>query len=216
MSRQTYRFVMIGVMAAAWLAAAVCVCAPIAKAAPPNDPVATSRFVQLAGSDLAAILSSDASNEEKHQRLRAFLDRVADVDALARFCLGRYWPEATPAQRQEFTRLFHDVLINSISGEGHQYEHETAAVTLAPAESRPDGMHVATTVERRGEAPFRVTWVVSYDSGSPKIVDVIAEGISMRVTQRSDYMSYLTRNHGDIGGLIEAVRRQLQDEPGKR
>ncbi len=28
-------------------------------------------------------------------------------------------------------------------------------------------------------------------SGSPKIVDVIAEGTSLRLTQRSDYASYL-------------------------
>jgi phospholipid transport system substrate-binding protein len=200
----------LGAIAAVWLTAG------IAIAAPPDDPAATSRFVQQAGSDLAAILSTDAPNDEKRQQLRAFLDRVADVDAVARFCLGRFWPEATPAQRQEFTRLFHDVLINSISGEGHQYQHGTATVTLAPAQPRPDGVHVPTTVVRQGEAPFRVTWVVSYDSGSPKIVDVIAEGISMRVTQRSDYASFLARNHGDIAALIEAIQRQLQNEQSQR
>jgi phospholipid transport system substrate-binding protein len=171
--------------------------------------------VQQAGSELAAIMNSAAPDDEKQKRLQAFIDRVADVDSVARFSLGRYWPLATEPQRAEFLRLFHVVLVNSVSGESHQYGHETAAITLAPAEPRPEGMHVATTVARGNAPPFHVTWVVGYDTGSPKIIDVIAEGISLRVTQRSDYVSFLQRNHGDIGALIEAVRHQLRLGPAQ-
>jgi phospholipid transport system substrate-binding protein len=224
MPQQTIRLAMIATtrrtglhaMAAAWLAAVVGLNAPMTKAALPDDPAATSSFVQQAGSELAAIMSAAASNEDKLQRLRAFIDRVADVDAVARFCLGRFWPQATPPQQGEFTRLFHDVLINSISGQSHDYEHKTTTVTVAQAEPRADGMHVATTVTIDAEAPFRVIWVVSYGTGSPKIIDVIAEGISMRVTQRSDYVSFLTRNRGDIDALIKAVRQQLREVPAPR
>jgi len=197
-------------IAAAWLAATVGLHAPTADAALPNDPATASSFVQQAGSELATIMSGNASNEDKLQRLRLFIDRVANVDAVARFCLGRFWPQATPLQQHEFTGLFHDVLINSISGQSHEYEHGTTKVSVAQAEPRTDGMHVATTVTIEGEAPFRVIWVVSYDTGSPKIIDVIAEGISMRVTQRSDYVSFLSRNRGDIDALLKAVRQQLK------
>jgi phospholipid transport system substrate-binding protein len=195
-------------IAAAWLAAGLCV--SIARAAAPDDPVAASRFVQQAGTELATIMNSAASDDEKQQRMQAFIDRVADVDSVARFSLGRYWPQATPAQRQEFTRLFHTVLVNSVSGESHQYEQQTSVATQAPAEARADGMHVTTTVARGGAPPFHVTWVVGYDTGSPKIIDVIAEGISLRVTQRSDYVSFLSRNGGNIDALIKAVRQQLR------
>ena len=46
------------------------------------------------------------------------------------------------------------------------------------------------------------------ESGGPKIIDVIAEGMSMRLTQRSDYASFLTRNNGNVGALILALQRQ--------
>ena len=200
-------------IAVAWLAASFCL--SIANAAPADDPVAASRFVQQAGTELATIMNSAASDADKQQRMQAFIDRVADVDAVARFSLGRYWPLATPAQRSEFTRLFHAVLVNSVSGQSHQYEHETSVGTLGPAEPRPDGMHVTTTVARGGAPPFHVTWVVGYDSGSPKIIDVIAEGISLRVTQRSDYVSFLSRNGGNIDALIKAVRETLQAQSEK-
>jgi phospholipid transport system substrate-binding protein len=58
--------------------------------------------------------------------------------------------------------------------------------------------------------------VVGFDTGSPKITDVIAEGISLRVTQRSDYVSFLQRNNGNIDALIDAVRRQLKLGPPPR
>src|ERR1700733_4276586 len=134
-----------------------------AHAAALNDPATSGEFVRQAGSELAAIMSSGAPDADKQQRMQAFIDRVADVDGVARFSLGRYWPQTTPAQRAEFIRLFHAVLVNSVSGQSHQYEHETADVAVSQAEQRADGTHVTTTVTR-GKAPaFHVTWVVGYE-----------------------------------------------------
>ena len=44
--------------------------------------------------------------------------------------------------------------------------------------------------------------------GQPRIVDVIAEGTSLRLTQRSDYASFLQRNGNNVAALISAMRRQ--------
>jgi phospholipid transport system substrate-binding protein len=40
---------------------------------------------------------------------------------------------------------------------------------------------------------------------------VIAEGTSMRLTQRDDYASFLARNNGDVEALIAALRRQAAE-----
>ena len=52
-------------------------------------------------------------------------------------------------------------------------------------------------------------WVIGNPSGNPKIVDVIAEGTSLRLTQRSDYASYLTHNNDNIDALISAMQHQV-------
>src|SRR5579862_2514520 len=90
--------------AVAWLAAGLClsIAGAGANAAPAADPVTTSRFVQQTGTELATIMNSAASDDQKQKQMEAFIDRVADVDSVARFSLGRYWPVATPAQRSEF------------------------------------------------------------------------------------------------------------------
>ena len=38
---------------------------------------------------------------------------------------------------------------------------------------------------------------------------MVAEGMSLRLTQRSDYTAFLTRNNNDIGSLLQALRQQI-------
>ena len=38
---------------------------------------------------------------------------------------------------------------------------------------------------------------------------MVAEGTSLRLTQRSDYSSYLNHNGNNIDSLIGAMRRQI-------
>ena len=47
-------------------------------------------------------------------------------------------------------------------------------------------------------------------NGQPRVVDVIAEGTSLRLTQRSEYSSVIQRNNGQVGALLQAMRGQIQ------
>jgi phospholipid transport system substrate-binding protein len=38
---------------------------------------------------------------------------------------------------------------------------------------------------------------------------VVAEGTSLRLTQRQDYASYLTHNNNNIDALIAAMKNQI-------
>jgi phospholipid transport system substrate-binding protein len=42
---------------------------------------------------------------------------------------------------------------------------------------------------------------------------MLAEGTSLRLTQRDDYYSYLARNNNSVQALIDAMRRQV-DQAG--
>ena len=68
---------------------------------------------------------------------------------------------------------------------------------------------VTTTVERPNSPPTQVEWIISEATGSPKIVDVVAEGTSLRLTQRSDYAAFLARNNNNVQALIDAMRHQI-------
>jgi phospholipid transport system substrate-binding protein len=165
-------------------------------------------FIRQSGNELAAVAANAKNSPAGRAQLAQFVDRVADVNAVARFCLGRFWRTATPAQQQQFLQAFHTVLVNSVANRLGDYQGGTAHVIINRPVQAPEGIDVATTVERPGNPSVHVTWVVSFDTGSPKIVDVIAEGMSMRLTQRSDYASYLQRNNNNLDALIHALQRQ--------
>ena len=168
------------------------------------DPTA---FVVQLGDALVAIVNGPGTYEDKKRRLAPLIEQAVDVDNIARFCLGRFWRTASPGQQQQFNQLFHQVLLNNITGKLGQFE----GVTFKPTTTtqRDGDSLVGTTIHRPNQQPNNVQWVVSAASGKPKIIDVIAEGTSLRLTQRSDYAAYISRNNNDVDALISAMRHQI-------
>ena len=182
---------------------------PLAAHAEQADPEQAATFVRQAGVDLASVVSGATSPEEKQARLGPYLQRVVDEDGVARFCLGRYWQVATPEQRTEYLRLFRLVLLRGVVNRLGDYQAGSVKVSVSTPVQKPDGTYVPTIVERTGNKPVNITWMVTEDGGALKIADVMAEGMSLRMTQRSDYASFLAHHDGDVGALLAALRKQV-------
>jgi phospholipid transport system substrate-binding protein len=166
-----------------------------------------SAFVKSTGEQLVAVVNGAGSIQDKRPKLARIVEAAVDVDGVAKFCLGRFWRTATPEQQKQYMALFHDVLVNSVTGNLGDYQG--VRLTVGRTQQREDTQVVTTTVERPNNPPSQVDWVVSQDSGKPKIVDVVAEGTSLRLTQRSDYAAYLSRNGNNVQALIDAMRQQV-------
>jgi phospholipid transport system substrate-binding protein len=179
--------------------------APSAWAQSGND-AATSFIVNL-GNAMVEIVNAPGTLEEKKRRIQPLIDGAVDIPGLAQFCLGRYWRVANAQQQARFVDMFHQVLVNNIAGKIGEYQ----GVSFSPTTTtQREGMFlVGTLIRRPNQQPNNVQWVVSTASGQPKIEDVVAEGTSLRVTQRSDYMAYLQRNNGNIEALLGAMQRMV-------
>lgn len=167
-----------------------------------------SAFVKSIGDRLVAVVNGPGTNSEKREKLAQIVNSDVDVDGVARFCLGRFWRSASPEQQQSYTQLFHSVLVNNITAKVGEYQG--VRFTMGRAQKRDDNDVVSTVVERPNNPPTNVDWIISNASGRPKVVDVIAEGTSLRLTQRSDYASYLSHNNNSIDALINAMRQQVE------
>jgi phospholipid transport system substrate-binding protein len=132
-----------------------------------------------------AVVNGAGSPAETRRRLQEVIASTVDVDDIARFCLGRFWQIATPDQQTQYMALFHDLLVTEIAG--HLGEYQGVRVTMGLARASADTEIVITTVDRPNNPTTQVDWVVSTSSGSPKIVDLLAEGTSMRLTQSADF-----------------------------
>jgi phospholipid transport system substrate-binding protein len=168
---------------------------------------AASAFVKSIGDKLVAVVNGPESGREKRAKLATIIDGAVDVDGVARFCLGRFWSNASADQQQRYTELFHQVLVNNITAKLGEYRG--VRFTMGRTQMRDDNAAVSTVVERPNNPPTNVDWIISNPTTSPKIIDVIAEGTSLRLTQRQDYASYLNRNNDNIDALINAMRQQV-------
>ena len=128
------------------------------------------------------------------------------MDGVARFCLGRFWRQASPPQQQRFVMLFHQALVSNIVAKLGEYRG--VKFTVGRSRQEDEDEIVSSVVERPNNPPTNVDWVIEQPETSPRIIDVIAEGTSLRLTQRQDYASYLTRNNNDVNALISAMSHQ--------
>ncbi len=167
-----------------------------------------SAFVKATGEKLVGVVNGPGASAQKRQMLTQIIDSTVDVDGVAKFCLGRFWKQASPEQQQHYVAIFHQVLVTNITSKLGEYK----GVTFTMSRSEPDGdtVKVDTIVNRPNNPPTNVQWVISNAGSGPKIVDVVAEGTSLRLTQRSDYASYLSHNNNDIDKLISAMQQQVE------
>jgi len=166
-----------------------------------------SAFIKTTGERLIAVVNGAGSLADKRRELSTVILGTVDVDAIGRFCLGRFWRQATADQQKAYQSLFREVLITSITAKLGEYNG--VRFTLGRARTQEDSEIVATVVERPNNAPANVDWVVANAASAPKIIDVVAEGTSLRITQRSDYAAYLQRNNNSIDALLAAMKKQV-------
>ena len=171
------------------------------------DPAGDTAFVQQLGAELVQVVNGAGSDAQKASALIPIIDRAVDSDTIARFCLGVAARTANPQQLADFQQVFHQVLLNNITMRIGKFRGVTFSMTQT--QLRGDETFVGTVIKRPNEDPNNVQWVVSHSTGAPKIVDVVAEGTSLRQTQRSDYRSFLQQHSNDVSALIAALRRQV-------
>ena len=175
-----------------------------------TDIARATAFIQATGAELvAAINATNATVAQRRERVAQILRRAVDVDGVGRFILGRWWRTATAEQQQEYLQLFEQVLIRNLSARFGEYQGVRFSLGRTQARTEEDAL-VSTIVERPGNPAFGLDWRVAEVGGQPRVVDVIAEGTSLRLTTRSEYSSVISRNGGNVGALLVAMRQQIQ------
>jgi phospholipid transport system substrate-binding protein len=159
------------------------------------------------GNRALEVLGKNASTAQRVARFHELFREDFDVPGIARFVLGRYWRTATPEQQEEFVKLFQDYIALVYSSQLAAYSGETLRVTGSRPE--PEGTVVASEIVRpTGASPVKVDWHLTDRNGTYKISDVSVDGISMAVTQRSEFAAVIQRNGGQVQGLITQLREK--------
>jgi phospholipid transport system substrate-binding protein len=169
------------------------------------------QFIEtLAAQAVAALAQQDLAPAERERRARTLLNENFAVPTIGQWVLGRHWREATPTERDEYLRLFEELIIVTYMDRFSRYSGETLTVTRAVAGEDGGDVVVFSELNRPTAAPVEVGWRVRGRDGAFKIVDVLVEGVSMGQTQRSEFASVIRNGGGSVEGLLVEMRRRVK------
>lgn len=167
-----------------------------------TDQAETAKdFVQALANEGVGFLSDpNLSHEDRREKFKTLLNENFDIKYIGRFSLGRYWNQASEAQRTEYLNLFEKMIVNVYSKRFSEYDGQDLKITSARADGDTDAI-VNSYINGKGQK-VAVDWRVRMRNGQPKVIDVIVEGVSMATTQRSEFASIIQRGGGQIEALI--------------
>ncbi len=198
-------------IAAIGLALAFIVSAPTLHA--DSHTEASAKFIAtLAERAINSISDTALSVEERRSKFRELFREGFAVNGIARFVLGRYWRKASDAEKDEYLKLFEDVIVSTWADRFSQYTGQKFEVNGAhPVPSASDQENVALVESRffvDATTPVRIEWRVASRGDLFKIVDVSVEGISMANTQRDEFNSVIHKAGGEVSALLVELRNR--------
>ena len=168
------------------------------------QPGAASQFIrQLSDQAIATLSAPGGSLEGREAQFRSLLSQGFDLSFIGRFVLGRYWRQATPEQRSAYLALFGEYVLKTYSARLGGYAGEGMTI-LSERPAGTKDVVVSTRILRPSGPPIEAVWRVRTTGARYRIIDVMVEGVSMVVTQRSEFAAVVQR-HG-LQGLIEVLR----------
>lgn len=172
-----------------------------------NDEQKAQSFIDEMGLRAISFLGNESlSQTQKEKEFRKLLKNSFDMKTIGRFAMGRHWKQASDSQRVEYLKLFEKMIVEVYTARFNDYKGEKLVVTSV----RPDGSRdylVNTNIVPPSGSKVKVDWRVRNKNGQYKIIDVIIEGVSMSLTQRSDFSSVIQRGGGNVEVLLDHLRK---------
>ena len=176
-------------------------------APPPLNPADPIAFMNQLWNRADELLDNKTDPAIRQARFRQLFHDDFDGPGMARFVIGRYWRSAGPEEQREFVTLFEDYVAYVYTARLANFGRQT--FKIRGSRSDRDGIIVSSDVISPGSAsPLRIDWRLVSDNGAYKVNDLIVEGISMAVTQRSEFASIIQRNGGQVRDLIAMMREK--------
>ena len=168
-----------------------------------TSPDGAAEFLRKVGDETIVLLKDRSRPKiEKEAELRQILNKSIDMKTIGRFALGKTWREIDDQQKARYLKLFRDYVLYSYSKRLLSYDGETFNVV----KSRPirrDAL-VYTLINQASGEPLETYWRVRRQNNAYYVIDVIVEGISMAVTQRSEFRTVI-RQRG-VEGFFDSLR----------
>ena len=171
-----------------------------------SDP--GSYVMEMTTNAINTLTNKSISQNEKESQFGKLFDKNFDVPSISRFVLGKYWKQASLDQKKKFIKSFRNYVVKTYSSRFNEYSGEKLKLVNYENEKNPKIFLVHTILERQNAPVIKVDWRIGKKKNRFVILDIIIEGISLAITQRSEFVSVIDQNEGNIDQLISLLKEK--------
>ena len=171
-----------------------------------SDP--GSYVMEMTTNAINTLTNKSISQNEKESQFGKLFDKNFDVPSISRFVLGKYWKQASLDQKKNFIKAFRNYVVKTYSSRFNEYSGEKLKLVNYENEKNPKIFLVHTILERKDGPVIKVDWRIGKKKDRFVILDIIIEGISLAITQRSEFVSVIDQNEGSIDQLISLLKER--------
>lgn len=126
-----------------------------------------------------------------------------DFRRMSQSALGRYWRDATEAQKEGLTKEFRELLVRTYATALLGYSGQT--IEYLPVKYEPDAttVMIPTRIASPGAPPVPINYRLARNSAKWQVYDVVIDGVSLITNYRSQFAGLVRRN--GIDGLINTL-----------
>ena len=171
-----------------------------------NGPAAT--LIERTAAEVIELIKAKPPGPDREAGIRKVLIEAFDLNYMGQQALGKYWASTSPEQRQRYLRAAVDAEAHAYAERFGQYGGQT--LTLGKVSQRGNVTVVDSKLNQSNGQPIAIQWEVRDTGQGPRITDVKIEGVSMVITRRTDFTSYIQNNGGKVEALIQELEARAK------
>jgi phospholipid transport system substrate-binding protein len=172
------------------------------------DQSPAAQLIQKTAAEVIELIKAK-TGAAREAGIRQVLETDFDLDYMGRSALGTHWNKATPEQRERFLKAAASAEAHAYAERFGQYGGQT--LTVGRVTTRANGTSVVDSkLNQSNGEPIAIQWEVRNEGQGPRIVDVKIEGVSMVMTRRSDFNSYIQNHGGKVEPLIDELEARAK------
>ena len=166
------------------------------------DPTEAEAFVRDLVSRMIEIVKTADSTNTRVDEVMRLIEESTAIEDIARFTMGPNWRRMSEAQQREFLDAFERYAARVYVNRLGDYDGQTVEITGAKDVGRK-GVLVTSVLRSPGSDPINLEWLVNDRNGPIQLVDLVAEGVSLSISQREEFAAMVEKRGGDIDAFID-------------
>ena len=143
--------------------------------------------------------------KERVDRLKEVLEPIFDFEEMAKRSLGPHWRRRTPAEQQEFVKIFQEFIEKVYSDKIDLYEGEKIVIGKETLDQEFAQVE-SNVINNKGES-FSIVYRLRRADGKWKVYDAVVENISFINNYRSQFDRVI--NSSSYEELVKKIKEKI-------